>query len=79
MVAANVDDYWEWDKTVNGITTPVTDTYATINQVDDAIAFIGSAGAAHWFCWVGFNAPHAPFHDPPMELLPAGTAAPTNN
>ena len=79
VAAGNVDDYWAWDKTVDGILTPVTDTYVTTDQVDDALAFVGRAGASPWFCWIGFNAPHSPFHDPPMELLPPGTAIPDNN
>ncbi|MEM7383356.1 MAG: YHYH protein [Verrucomicrobiota bacterium] len=78
VVAGNVDDYWSWEKTVNGVRAPVTDTYATTDQVDDTIALIESAGNSPWFCWVGFNAPHGPFHDPPMELLPSGTAPPAS-
>ena len=79
VVTGNVDDYWDWDKTVDGVLTPVTDTYLTTDQVDDALAFISAAGESPWFCWVGFNAPHTPFHDPPVELLPPGTAPPANN
>ncbi|MGI9243189.1 MAG: sulfatase-like hydrolase/transferase [Verrucomicrobiales bacterium] len=79
VTAGNIDDYWAWDKTVDGMLTPVTDTYATTDQIDDALTFVASAGASPWFCWVGFNAPHDPFHDPPMELLPEGTADPADN
>jgi arylsulfatase A-like enzyme len=77
---SNLADYWSWDKTVDGVVTTLTDTYATSDQVDDAVNFIRSRpDATPWFCWVGFTAPHAPFHDPPGALLPAGTAPPTNN
>ncbi len=77
---ANLEDYWAWTKTVDGVQTPVTDVYATSDQVDDAVNFIRSQpNGAPWFCWIGFTAPHAPFHDPPAGLLPSGTAPPSNN
>ena len=78
--AGNVADYLTWDKTVDGVITPITDIYATSDQVDDAVNFIRSQPAeTPWFCWIGFHAPHSPFHAPPIELLPDGTPAPTNN
>lgn len=77
---ANIGDYWAWTKTVDGVATDVTDTYATSDQVADAINFIRTRPPdTPWFCWIGFNAPHAPFHDPPTELLPEGTAPPASN
>ncbi len=77
---ANLDDYWNWDKVIDGVTAPVTDTYATSDQVDDAVEFIRSQPEGDpWFCWVGFHAPHTPLHDPPTGLLPAGTPPPGNN
>ena len=35
-----------------------------------AVAFIETQQATEtpWFCWVAFNAPHTPFHNPPEEL-----------
>ena len=76
----NLTDFWAWDKVVDGTTTPVTDTYATSDQVDDAVAFIRSRPPGNpWFCWIGFHAPHSPIHDPPVELLPDGTGPPANN
>ncbi|MCH1506482.1 MAG: sulfatase-like hydrolase/transferase [Verrucomicrobiales bacterium] len=77
---SNISDYWSWDKTVNGVVTTLTDTYATSDQVDDAVNFIRSRPVGiPWFCWIGFTAPHAPFHEPPSALLPVGTAPPANN
>jgi len=67
-LAAGVGDYYDWDKAVNGTVTPITNTYATSDQVDDAVAFITAQNDNPWFCWLAFNAPHAPFHSPPAEL-----------
>lgn len=76
----NLNDYWAWDKTVDGLVTSLTDTYATSDQVDDAVNFIRSRPAGTpWFCWIGFHSPHAPFHEPPSELLPEDTPTPANN
>ena len=78
--AANLTDYWAWDKIVDGTTTPVTDTYATTDQVDDALDFIrDQPGGTPWFCWVGFHAPHTPIHAPPPGLLPADTSPTASN
>lgn len=67
-LGSGVGNYFNWDKTINGTTTPVTDTYATSDQVDDAVTFINAQGDEPWFCWLAFNAPHAPFHNPPTDL-----------
>lgn len=67
-LTAGVADYYDWEKTINGSTAPVTDTYATSDQVDDAVSFINAQGDDPWFCWLAFNAPHAPFHNPPADL-----------
>jgi arylsulfatase A-like enzyme len=55
--------------------------YATSVQVDEAVSFISSQGSDPWMVWMGFNAPHDPFQDPPANLAPAGgysTAGTTN-
>ena len=49
--------------------------YATSNVVDDAAAWLnGRDGETPWFLWVAFNAPHTPFHLPPLELLHSDAA-----
>lgn len=63
---AGPDGYYGWLETINGESSLNT-TYATTEQVDDALAFIeGQQGP--WFCWLAFNAPHTPFQAPPDEL-----------
>ena len=55
---------------MNGEEEEVTDTYATTDQVDDAIAWIldQEDRDCAWFAMLSFNAPHDPFHDPPEAL-----------
>ncbi|MGB6221358.1 sulfatase-like hydrolase/transferase [Haloferula sp.] len=77
-LSGGVPDYAAWTriKIENGIltdtgtdvTTLVPGTYATPYatsvQVDEAASFITSQGSDPWVVWMGFNAPHDPFHDP---------------
>jgi arylsulfatase A-like enzyme len=65
---ANVNDYFEWQRTIDGVTSTST-TYATTQTVDDTIAWLEQQGPDQsWMVWVAFNAPHAPFHLPPADL-----------
>ena len=70
------DGYFNWNKNINGVVSNTT-TYSTTDQVNEAKAFIDTQEAAgkNWFVWVGFNAPHTPFHEPPSGLLQGGTGA----
>ena len=71
-----VPDYSNWNKVevINGVatTTNGVTTYTTTDQVNDAVSWIGTQGSNPWFCWMAFNAPHDPFHEPPAELAPPG-------
>ncbi len=60
-------DYWDYDKAVDGVITR-SRTYATTDQVDDALDLMASFGPQPWFLWLAFSAPHSPFHAPPAEL-----------
>ncbi len=64
-----INNFYRWPKVVNGVASTST-VYATTDQVNDAIKVIDQATAAAkpYFLWVGFNAPHNPFHKPPNEL-----------
>ena len=46
--------------------------YASSVQVDEAVSFIEDQGSDPWVVWMGFNAPHDPFQEPPSDLAPAG-------
>jgi len=58
--------YESYEKVVNGVSAPST-TYATTEQVDDALART-LAMPQPWFLYLAFNAPHQPFHAPPQAL-----------
>ncbi len=61
-------NYSAWDRTVNGVTASSTG-YATSVAVDDALDWIhGVSPSQPWLLWLAFNAPHSPFHKPPVEL-----------
>ncbi|MDF1860342.1 MAG: sulfatase-like hydrolase/transferase [Verrucomicrobiales bacterium] len=73
-VPEQADGYTNWTKNTNG-TNAATTAYSTTDQVDDAKSFIDAreASSQPWFVWMGFNAPHTPFHEPPAGLLQGGT------
>jgi arylsulfatase B len=62
-------DYWNWAKVVNGAKS-TSGTYATIDQVNEAVDFIGRARerGKPYLLWLAFTAPHAPYHRPPNGL-----------
>jgi arylsulfatase A-like enzyme len=62
----NGQTYYAHTKVVNGVSIAST-TYATTEQVDDALARI-QVMPEPWFCYLAFNAPHRPFHKPPPNL-----------
>lgn len=78
-----ITDYFDWQRIKNGVLDTVT-TYATTQTVDDAINWLDTLSTTNpFFLWVAFNAPHSPFHLPPLNLhtyanLP-GTQAHINN
>lgn len=83
-LSSGLSDYYDWqryDVTGSAITVDSTtfgNPYATTVTTDDALTFIQAQGANPWLCWVAFNAPHAPMHDPPASIngvtnpIPAG-------
>ena len=73
--------FTNWSKVTDGVTSTST-TYATTEQVNDALSWLKSNQSSQKFLWLAFNAPHSPFHLPPSHLhsnlsLP-GTAAHIN-
>ncbi len=83
-LSSGVADYYNWQRyDVSGAAVTVNSTtfgtpYATTVTTDDALTFIQAQGSNPWLCWVGYNAPHAPMHDPPTSIngvtnpIPAG-------
>ena len=78
--SGGVQDYYDWSKNTNGTIFRST-TYTTTDQVDQLIGFIENAESAQfpWFAWAAFNAPHTPFHDPPLSLAPENGYSPREN
>jgi arylsulfatase B len=76
--AAEVTDYYNWEKVTNGVTSTST-TYATIDNTNDAINWMGQQNNKPFFLWLAYNAPHFPIHLPPDSLITvhnlSGTAA----
>lgn len=76
-LSGGVPDYSSWERieiengTLTDSGTTVT-TYATTAQVTEAASFITAQGNDPWVVWMGFNAPHSPFQDPPANLAPVG-------
>ncbi len=74
-----ITSYTNWSKTTNG-STATSNVYATTDAVNDAVAWIQARALANqrWMAWVAFNAPHTPFHVPPVTLHGYGTAPASN-
>ena len=60
--------YWDWDRTVDGVTAVETE-YATSRTVIDALE-AAMAMRSPWFLTVSFHAAHEPYHTPPAHLCP---------
>ena len=75
ITGGGAGDYFSWRKNDNGTVTADFTTYSTTDQVTEARTFIDARELAGdpWFVWMGFNAPHIPFHEPPADLLQGGT------
>lgn len=62
-----VPDFYNWTQTSKGTQTNVT-TYTTTHFVNQAIDWIDDQNKP-FFLWLAVNAPHSPFHRPPLELI----------
>lgn len=72
-LSGEVTDFYSWAKVTGSgasATSTTSTTYATTDNVNDALAFISTQTTANkkWFTWVAFNAPHSPYHKPPDDL-----------
>lgn len=70
LMSGGVMDYYDWDLTINGQSTNTTE-YITTKFTDLAIDWINDQNEP-WFCWLAYNAPHTPFHLPPLEMHSQG-------
>jgi arylsulfatase B len=59
--------YYNWTETSNGKQQAVT-TYATTHFVNQSISWVQQQ-TKPFFLWLAVNAPHNPFHRPPLDLI----------
>lgn len=69
-VEANLLDYFRFQYAymINGKPAIPSEDYATRQQTQDAIDWIDQQ-SGQWFLYLAYNAPHEPFHVPPLDLL----------
>lgn len=67
LLSGTLDDYSNWQRTQNGVSTQVNE-YITTSLTDSALNWIGQQGNQPWFLWLAHVAPHTPFHLPPAGL-----------
>ena len=63
----NLNSFTIWTKITNGVAKNSTN-YATTENVDNAITWIKGNQNKPFFVWLAFNAPHTPYHLPPLNL-----------
>ncbi|MBM3847476.1 MAG: hypothetical protein FJ405_14485 [Verrucomicrobia bacterium] len=66
----NATNFYLWSKTTNGSTRANHYGYATTDNINDSIQWLGQQGTNRWLLWLAFNAPHTPYHLPPAHLCP---------
>jgi arylsulfatase B len=67
FLAGAIPDFSNWTQTSNGAQQNIT-TYATTHFVNQSVTWIGQQ-TKPFFLWLALNAPHAPFHRPPLNLI----------
>lgn len=78
--AGNIISFEGWSKTIDGSEPFGKTGYAMSDKIDDSIAWLELVDETKpWLLWVAFNAPHSPFHKPPVELLHSDEAKALNN
>ncbi len=67
-LGGELESYFDWEKTVNGVTTAHTTNYVTTEVTTDAINWMNAQGTNRWFLWYAPKSAHAPLHKPPNHL-----------
>jgi arylsulfatase A-like enzyme len=67
IFSGTVPDYYNWTQTSNGTQQTIT-TYSTTHLVNQSTSWIQQQNKP-FILWLAFNAPHAPFHRPPLNLI----------
>lgn len=71
VAGGGVQNYYAWPEVINGEHTLGNSGWADSAKVDDALQYLEGReeGDNPFLLWMAFNAPHTPFHKPPIELL----------
>ena len=67
FLTGGISDYYNWTQTSNGVQSNVT-TYSTTHFVNQSVDWVKKQ-TKPYFLWLAFNAPHTPFHRPPLNLI----------
>ena len=67
FLIGTVPDYYNWTQTSKGVQQNLT-TYTTTHFVNQSVSWIKQQ-TKPFFLWLAFNAPHTPFHRPPLALI----------
>lgn len=70
LMRGGVQDYYRWQLTENG-NASLSTSYITETFTDLSIDWVNSQNKP-WFLWLAYNAPHTPFHAPPVEMHSQG-------
>jgi arylsulfatase A-like enzyme len=67
FLSGAISDYYNWTETSGGKQQNITN-YTTTQFVDKSVSWIKQQ-TKPFFLWLAFNAPHTPFHRPPLSLI----------
>ena len=70
LIRGQAQSYYNWLLTEDGAGSLQSD-YATEKFTNLALEWIGEQDD-NWFMWLAYNAPHTPFHAPPVEMHSQG-------
>ena len=70
MIGGGIKNYSNWNFSENGSNSNTTQ-YSTTKLTNEAINWINKQDS-QWFMWLAYNAPHTPFHLPPIDLHKQG-------
>tara|TARA_B100000925_G_C21961564_1_gene453623 strand:- start:449 stop:1312 length:864 start_codon:yes stop_codon:yes gene_type:complete len=71
IIGGGVQDYYNWRLNTNGAISNNRE-YITKTLTDMAIDWIQNQNNP-WFLWMSYNAPHTPFHTPPVQMHNQGS------
>jgi len=74
LIRGQAQSYYNWMLTEDEENN-LESEYATTKFTDLAIDWVGQQDKP-WFMWLAYNAPHTPFHAPPVEMHTQGNLVP---